>query len=436
MKSFLPKVLHKLNGRPLIRWVLSAVAPLKPGKSYIVVGHDKKQVCSELSKDKVIFVEQKKQLGSGHALKQVERYLKRYKGNILVLCGDVPLIQKQTLSNLVSIHKKQNNAATILSSMIDNPFSYGRIYRLPSGQVRGIIEEKDATDRQREIKEINSGIYCFSSPVIWDALKKIKSDNKKKEYYLTDAISFLSDMGENIGAYPNAKFEEILGINNRADLARAEKIVRGNILKNLMLNGVTIVDPENTYVSSQAKIGTDTVIFPGTVIEGKTSIGKNCRIGPYSYIKDSVLADNVEVVSSYIYSSSISKRVKIGPFSHLRPGTKVKEGAKVGNFSETKNSTIGAGSKVNHLSYIGDSYLGKHVNIGAGTITCNYDGVKKYKTIIGDRSFVGSNVNFVAPVKIGPETLIGAGSTITNNVPKKHMAIARARQVNKVKKKK
>lgn len=435
MKSSVPKVLHKLGGKPIIKWVLSSVRALSPEIIYAVVGHGSEKVTETLSGENIKFVEQAKQLGSGHALRQAEKALKNFKGNILVLSGDVPLVHPETLKALVNIHNHENNSATVLSAIFENPHSYGRVCRSEAGQVTSIVEEKDASEYIRKIKEINSGIYCFSSPLIWEVLKSIKPENVKKEYYLTDAILILNNMEKKVGSSPNAKKEEMLGVNTRADLAAAEALAKQKTMHSLMMNGVTIIDPQNTYINSDVKIGQDTTIYPGVIIEGKTVIGKNCQIGPFSVIKDTEIHDGVSIVNSHVYSSKIENNCKIGPFSHIRPESHIKEGAKVGNFSETKKSVIGIGSKVNHLSYIGDSILGRDVNVGAGTITCNYDGVKKNVTVIGDNCFVGSNVNFVAPIKVGKKTIIGAGSTLTEDVPDGALAIARARQINKPRKK-
>ncbi|MFH1368420.1 MAG: bifunctional UDP-N-acetylglucosamine diphosphorylase/glucosamine-1-phosphate N-acetyltransferase GlmU [Elusimicrobiota bacterium] len=436
MKSDLPKVLHRLSGTTLIKWVMASTAGIRPEKTVMIVGHESKRVRAELAKDSIIFAEQNKQLGSGHALHRAEKALVRFKGDVLVVCGDAPLIKSSTLKELVNIHRARGNSVTVLSSMAKEPFGYGRIVRSNAGGFRAIVEEKDAAPAEKKIKEINSGVYCFSSPLVWKILGKISPDNVKKEYYLTDAVKILFDMGEKVEAVAKAVFEETIGINNRSELAYAESVVRKRILIEWMIKGVTIVDPDNTYVSLKARIGTDTVIYPGTFIEGESVIGRNCSIGPAAFISDSRIGDGVEIRSSYIYDSLISDKAKIGPFAHLRPGTKVKTGARVGNFCEIKNSVIGFGAKVSHLSYIGDSFLGEEVNIGAGTITCNYDGTRKNKTYIGDRSFVGSNVNLVAPVRVGADVIIGAGSTITDNIPGKSLAIARARQINKIRRKK
>ena len=434
MKSSVPKVLHPVCGKPMVSWVLESVGGLKPQGIKLVVGHQADAVKKNVTGGNISFVEQKKQLGSGHALLQAEQKLKHWHGSVLVMCADTPLIKTETLSVLLNFHRREQNAATVLTVINENPFGYGRIIRSPLGQVEKIVEEKDASREIKKIKEVNSGIYCFESPLIWDILKKIKADNAKKEYYLTDAISILNALGKKVGGCSICGTDEVMGVNSRVELARAEAAKRRDILEGFMLAGVTITDPSNTYISSEARIGSDTVILPGTMIEGKSSIGSGCRIGPFTVISDCRLGDSIEARSAYIYGSTIGDGAKIGPFTHIRPGTVIKKNVRVGNFSEIKKSILEDGSKVNHLTYIGDSSIGKSVNIGAGTITCNYDGVKKSRTVIGDGSFIGSNVNFVAPVRIGKDALIAAGSTITEDVPSKALAIARARQVNKLKK--
>ncbi len=352
----------------------------------------------------------------------------------MVLCVDTPLISAETLKGLFRAHLISQNAGTILTTRIENPFGYGRIIRSQNGEIRAIIEEKDAAEDQRKVKEINSGIYIFQSPLIWEMVSKIKNENKKGEYYLTDVIWILKNLGHKVGAHSTLNADEIIGVNSRLDLSLAEKLARKTILAAHMLNGVTVINPENTYISPDAEIGNDTTVYPGTVIEGKTKIGKNCVLGPNSVIRDSIIGDNSQTVSSFVNGAKLAKNVKVGPFSNIRPGSVLKENSKVGNFSEVKKSTIGEDSKVNHLSYIGDSFVGKKVNIGAGTITCNFDGKNKNKTFIGDRAFIGSNVNLVAPIKIGQDVILAAGSTITENVPHKVLAIARSRQVHKKRK--
>jgi len=433
MKSDLPKVAHKLSGKPLINWVIAAVSALKPQNIIVVLGHKSEIVEKALKETRVKIVYQNKQLGSGHAVKQAEKILKGYNGDVLVISGDVPLVKSSTLSALIKTHEKSGASATVLAAKVENPSGYGRIVK--NGQVfERIVEEKDATLTQKQIKEINSGIYVFNKNV-WNALSEVKPNNAKKEYYLTDTIEILKKSGKKVAIQTVVGETETKGINNRQELAEAETLLKDKKIKELLANGVSIIDTNNVFIASDAKIGRDTVIYPGAFISTGVKIGKNCQIVGASFIKDSKIADNCKIFYSFIDGADISNNCKIGPYAHLRPGTVLKEDVKVGNFSETKKAVVEKGSKVNHLSYIGDAHLGKNVNVGAGTITCNYDGVKKHQTHIGDNSFVGSNVNFVAPVKVGKGSLIAAGSTITKDVPSGSLAIARSRQEHKVKRK-
>ncbi|MCB4792810.1 MAG: bifunctional UDP-N-acetylglucosamine diphosphorylase/glucosamine-1-phosphate N-acetyltransferase GlmU [Elusimicrobia bacterium] len=324
MKSSVPKVLHGLGGRPLIRWVLDTVKSLEPEAIYVVVGHGANQVKKELSNEDLKFVEQEKQLGSGHALQQAEKYLKKYKGDILVISADVPLVNPATLKALIQIHEKENNSATVLSALVEDAYGYGRISRSKNGRVAAIIEEKDASESVRKIKEINSGIYCFQSPLIWEALNEVKTDNVKKEYYLTDAISILNNMDKKVGSWPRAKEDELLGINTRVQLSCAGSILRQRINKELMHSGVTIIDPSNTYIDFKVDIGRDTTIHPGSVISGETVIGRNCTIGPYSVIEDSRIQDDVCIVYSHVRGSNVKSNSNIGPFSNIRLGKQIK----------------------------------------------------------------------------------------------------------------
>ncbi|MDR1696007.1 MAG: bifunctional UDP-N-acetylglucosamine diphosphorylase/glucosamine-1-phosphate N-acetyltransferase GlmU [Endomicrobium sp.] len=429
MKSALPKVMHKLSGKPIINRVIDSVGKLNPDNIAIVLGH-KAEIVEEnlkiLGNPKIKIVYQKEQLGSAHALMQAKKVLKNYKGEILVISGDVPLVKSSTLSALLKQNKKNNASVTVLAAKVDKPFGYGRIVK--SGTVlEKIVEEKDANAEEKLIKEINSGIYCFDKN-IWNALSKVKPDNAKKEYYITDTIEILKKSGKKASFAVSRDPQEVMGINNRKELSKAEKVLQKRKVLELFENGVTLINPKNTYISYDAKIGADTVIYPGAFISDGVSVGKNCIIQGTSFIKDSKIGDNCEICYSYLNGAVISKNVKIGPFAHIRPGSVLKDNVRVGNFSEIKKSVVSAGSKVNHLSYIGDAVVGEKVNIGAGTITCNYDGQKKHQTHIGDGSFVGSNVNFVAPVKIGEGALIAAGSTITRDIPSGSLAIARARQ--------
>jgi len=435
MQSSLAKVLHKVAGKPMVEWVVSAAQALKPSKTVVISGRDADALKSALSSLNVLFASQEKRLGSAHAVLQAKKLLGNFSGNILVLCADTPLVRKETLLQFIKEHNDSGNCASVLSCIRDNPFGYGRIIRDNSGVFKSIIEERDASANQKAVKEINSGIYCFNSPLMWHFLSKIKTNNAKNEYYITDLIDILRTAGKKVGAFNFVGMEELLGINTRVELALAENIFKEKTLTLLMLNGVTIIDTKNTYIEPGAKIGNDTVIHPGCVICGQTVIGKNCSIGPFSQISASTIGDNCNVKLSCVDGAVLKVGVKVGPFSNIRPKTVLKNNVKVGNFSEIKKAVIGEGSKVNHLSYIGDALLGKNVNVGAGTITCNYDGKNKHVTEIADNVFVGSNVNFVAPVSVGKNALIAAGSTVTVDVPSKTLAIARAHQVNKKRKK-
>jgi bifunctional UDP-N-acetylglucosamine pyrophosphorylase/glucosamine-1-phosphate N-acetyltransferase len=436
MKSATPKVLHTVAGRPMLEWVVSAVSGLKPAKTVVVLGHHSQLVADSLSGKPVLLSQQKERLGTAHALKQAAKHLKNFKGDLLVICGDTPLVSGATLEKLVASHSADGNAATILSANAPEPYGYGRINRLEDTTVAGIVEEKDCNPQQRLISEINSGMYCFSSPLIWPVLSKIKNKNAKKEYYLTDAIEILRGMGKRVDAKMLASIDEIMGVNDRAGLAVAEGLARRKILRALMLGGVTVENPETTTVGPDVTIGADTVLKSGSVITGECSLGTNCEIGPYTSINNTVMGNGCSVVHSFVTDAVLENDVHVGPFAHLRPGTVLKTRSKVGNFSEVKKSVVGYGSKVNHLSYIGDAELGNDVNVGAGTITCNYDGKNKFKTVIHDGAFIGSNTNLVAPVTVGAGALIAAGSTITEDIPAGMLALARARQVNKLRKKK
>lgn len=433
MKSSRPKVIHKLSGRPLINRVIDAVKPLKPDNIVVVVGHKAELVEESLKEEKVKIAYQKEQLGSAHALMQARKVLKGYKGDVLVMCGDVPLVRTSTLSSLVKYNKKNGVCVTVLSVKTDNPSGYGRIVR-NGAYLEKIVEEKDASAGEKLINEVNSGIYCFDNN-IWKALLKVKADNAKKEYYLTDTVEILKKAGKKAAALIAENAFELKGINSRRQLYEAESVLQERKIAGLFEKGVTFIDARNVYISDDAEIGRDTVIYPGVFIDAGVTIGKNCVIRGSSYIKKSHIADNVSVSYSYINGAKIGKNSKIGPFSHIRPGSVFKDGVKVGNFSETKKALVSKNSKINHLSYIGDAEIGENVNIGAGTITCNYDGKNKYKTVVGPDSFIGSNVNLVAPVTVGKGVLVAAGSTITDNIPPGKLAIARARQELKHRKK-
>ena len=429
MKSRLPKVVHQVCGKLMIEYVIGRLEELNIDQKIVIIGYKGNLVKETLGK-KVDYIWQKEQLGTGHALAQCKEALAKFKGDLLVLSGDTPLLTTQALKRLIETHREKNALATILTAILKPPIGYGRVVRHGDGTIRKIVEEEDATIIELANEEVNAGTYCFKKEAIFQALEKIRPENVQEEYYLTDAIEVLTKKGHRVEAYTTDEADEIIGINSRKDLSLATKIMRERILDRLMLNGVTIIDPLTTTIDQEVEIGRDTIIYPFTIVEGKTKIGQDCIIGPAVQIRDSKIANKVEIKNSSVQNSIIESEARIGPYAHLRPESRIGKRAKIGNFVEIKKSTIGKESKVSHMAYIGDATLGDDINIGAGTITCNYDGFKKYPTYIEDKVFVGSNTNFIAPVKIGKGAIIGAGSTITEDVPPYALAIARGRQKN------
>lgn len=429
MKSNLPKVLHNLAGKPILNYVLDTVDQLKAKRKILIVGYKSDKI-RELIGDKIEYVEQKEQLGTAHAVLQTKRLLSDFKGDVLILSGDVPFLTVKILKKLLKYHQANNFCCTLVSTILKNPKGYGRIIRDKKGEINGIIEEVDLSAEKKKITEVNSGIYCVNKDKLFQSLEKITPDNKQGEYYLTDSVEILLKEGLTVGNIIVKDYSEILGINSRLDLADASRKVYQKTLQDLMLRGVTVVDPNSTFIEQGVKIGQDTIIYPFTIIEKDTKIESGCFIGPYSHLIDADIGKGVRVWASIIESSIVKEGANIGPYAHLRPETVVEKGAKIGNFVEVKKSTIGEGSKAAHLTYLGDAIIGKRVNVGAGTITCNYDGEKKYKTVIEDEVFIGSNNTLVAPVKLGKDSYTGAGSTITEDVPAGNLAIARSRQRN------
>jgi len=429
MKSDIPKVLHPVLGRPMLGYVVDAVRRLSPERIVAVVGHVGGDVKSVIGSNRITYATQAEQLGTGDAVKSAKKALGKFQGDVLIINGDFPLITTKTLKNFISKHTKGRHALSILSSDVDKPHGYGRIIRDDTGVVQGIVEEKEATPLQKGIKEINSGTYCVNSKFLWKALLRLNANNKQKEFYLTDIVQVASEKSLKIGVLKIKNVNEVLGVNNRSELALVEKLLKEQTNEKFMKSGVTLIDPANTYISPDVKIGKDTVIFPHTYIYGDSIIGSNCTIGPSVWIEDTQIGKGVTVKSScYITDAVIKNDVRVGPFAHLRPDAEIHEGAKIGNFVEIKKSKIGPRSKVPHLSYVGDATLGKDVNIGAGTITCNYDGYNKHKTEVSDNVFIGSDTMLVAPVKVGKGASTGAGSTITKDVPEGALAISRVRQ--------
>ena len=428
MKTDLPKVVHKVNGIPMISKVMSVLEEAGSKENILILGH-KKEVVLDVVGD-VSYVLQEEQLGTGHAVQQAEEKLVSYNGLVLITCGDTPLLRSETIKSMILKHKLDKACATILTAIEENPFGYGRIVK-DKGFVKAIIEEKEANEEIKAIKEINAGVYCFDSQKLLEALRKIDNNNEKGEYYLTDVIKIMVDAGEKVDSYLVKDSRETLGVNSKAQLAEASKILRDRKNEELMNDGVIIIDPNATYIDEEVKIGRDTVIYPNVVIEGNTTIGENCEIYGSSRIIETTIADNVKVEASVLEYSIVEEGVTIGPFAHLRPKSILKKKVHVGNFVETKNVTLNEGVKAGHLTYIGDAIVGENTNFGAGTITCNYDGKNKHQTIIGKNVFIGSDTKFVAPVVVGDDSITAAGSVITKNIPDRALAVARAKQENK-----
>jgi bifunctional UDP-N-acetylglucosamine pyrophosphorylase/glucosamine-1-phosphate N-acetyltransferase len=433
MKSSLPKVLHRAAGTTLIDHVLRAADPLQPASIVVVVGHHAAAVRDALRKRLGLrFALQEPQLGTGHALLQAEPMLKDAVGTAVLLSGDVPLLRSGTLRILVEQHHASGAAATVLTAMLDQPDGYGRIVRDEGGRIGAIVEHKDASPAEREIREINSGIYAFDLAPLFGALREIRSANAQGEYYLPDLVKIYRARGLTVESVAVEDPREVLGVNSRKELADVATILKTSKNETLMAAGVTIIDPATTFIGADVEIGADTVIHPGVYLEGRTRIGSGCDINSGVRIVDSTLADGV-VVNNFcvITQSRIASGARIGPFAHLRPQSDVGEDAHVGNFVELKKTAIGRGSKANHLAYLGDATIGEKVNVGAGTITCNYDGTHKHPTIVEDGAFIGSDTQLIAPVRVGKGAYVAAGSSITEDVPADALAIARGRQVNK-----
>ncbi|MCB4757332.1 MAG: bifunctional UDP-N-acetylglucosamine diphosphorylase/glucosamine-1-phosphate N-acetyltransferase GlmU, partial [Elusimicrobia bacterium] len=392
MKSGLPKVLHPIGGVPLIGHVLTTVLRLKPAELAVVIGHhaDAVKLYVKGRWPRAKFFVQDVLDGSGGAVRRAIPWLKKQRGDVIVTCGDMPLQRDQSLKDLAQAHRREGNAATVLSAKVSQPTGYGRIVREIGGGVRKIVEELDATEPEKRINEINTGTYCFEAKALAEAIRQIKNNNAKKEFYLTDVISILKEMGCRVGAVVCQDPNEASGVNQRADLAHAEAVIRKRKLEALMKEGVTVIDPESTYVTEDVEVGPDTIIYPQTFILGKTRIGSHCQIGPWAHITDCTVENDVIFRASFAEASIIRKGARVGPFSRIRPKSELGPHVHFGNFSEVKNSKLGEGSKVNHLSYLGDATVGKNVNIGAGTITCNYDGIRKHPTTIQDHVFIGS----------------------------------------------
>lgn len=425
MKSEIPKVLHEIAGRPMLQYVLDAVAPLGAAV-WTVIGHGADLVEAAFA-GKVHFALQARQLGTGHGVMQALPQIEAEDGTVLVLCGDTPLLRTETLAALAEYHHQQKAVCTVLTTEMENPKGYGRIIRSANG-LRKIVEERDATAGEKAVREINSGVYCFSLGALREAVALLKNDNDQGEYYLTDVLAYFVEKGQPVAGWKIEDAEEIGGINDRRQLAQAEKILGRRKKDELMAAGVTMIDPDSVWVAADAKIGPDTVLEPQTILRGGVTIGQGCRIGPMTDISCCEIGDGTVVRQSVLNEAKTGQNCTIGPFAYLRPGTVLADNVKVGDFVELKNTRVGNGSKVPHHSYIGDTEVGSGVNIGCGTITCNYDGFHKYPSVIGDGAFIGSNTSLVAPVTVGKGAIIAAGSVITNDVPEDALGIGRGRQ--------
>ena len=430
MKSNKSKVVHKALDKELVKWVYTAAKDAGANEICVVVGHKEEQVRKCLG-DSIDYTVQKEQKGTGHAVMMAEQFLKNNKGTVLILYGDTPLITGKTLKKLIDTHKENKNICTFITAVFDDPTGYGRIARDHQGDFSAIVEHRDCTEEQLKIKECNAGIYCFESEELLGALKELNCDNHQNEYYLTDTTAILRSKGFRVGTYILEDNNEMFGVSDRIQLAEATELLRRRYVKEHMLNGVTFINPDSCYVSPDTEIGRDTIIYPNCILEGNIKIGNDCVIGPDSRLTDVIIGNDTHINKSVVTQSQIGNHTKVGPFAYIRPGNNIGDDVKVGDFVELKKAHIGNGTKISHLTYVGDAEVGENCNIACGVVTVNYDGSKKYLTKIGDNCFIGCNVNLVSPVEVESDSYVAAGSTITDTVPAKALAVARARQVNK-----
>ncbi|WP_405083287.1 bifunctional UDP-N-acetylglucosamine diphosphorylase/glucosamine-1-phosphate N-acetyltransferase GlmU [Paenibacillus chitinolyticus] len=430
MKSKLYKVLHSVCGKPMVGHVLDTLEHIQTEKTIVIVGHGAEAVKGYLG-DRAEYALQEQQLGTGHAVLQAKDVIGAEDGVTFVVCGDTPLVRPETLEKMLRLHREKGAAGTILTAEMTDATGYGRIIRGEGGRVDRIVEQKDCSPEEAAVREINTGTYCFDNRKLFEALENVKNENAQGEYYLTDVVGILKNAGEIVEAYCTPDEAEAIGVNDRIALSEAETLMRKRINRGHMVGGVTFIDPSQTYIEKDVVIGPDTVLYPGTALRGKTVIGSECVIGPNTEICDSTLGNEVTVKQSVLQDAKVGSHANVGPFAYLRPGTDLGEHVKIGDFVEIKNAKLGEGSKVSHLSYVGDAVIGKNVNFGCGAITVNYDGFNKSLTEVGDDAFIGSNVNLIAPVKVGDGAYVVAGSTITHNVEDNDLAIARERQTNK-----
>ena len=428
MHSNLPKVMHTVCGTPMVEHLVDKLEALNIDEIIVIVGHGSDIVKNHLGK-RVTFIEQSLQLGTGHVVQQAQQYLENEEGSTLILTGDTPLLSDRTILNMFNF--KNEAQGVVLTTHQDNPFGYGRIIRNEDGSIQKIVEEKDANYEQQQTKEVNTGIFCFDNQTLFAHIEELTNSNVQQELYLTDMVEIFAKNNKRFASHFIQNSDEVTGINDRLALSKAEKYMRRLIAEKHMLRGVTLIDPDSTYIDNDVIIGANSTIHPNVSLQGRTSIGEHSIIGMNTEIKDSDIGSNVSVKQSVIHDSFIGNHATVGPFAHIRPETDIKENCRIGNFVEIKKSIVGKNSKVSHLSYIGDADIGQNVNVGCGSITVNYDGKEKHKTTIKDGSFIGCNVNLVAPITIGENSMIAAGSTITKDVPEGALAIARNHQVNK-----
>lgn len=428
IKSDLPKVLHKVCGKEMVNHLIDTLRKGNVEDINVIVGKGAELVKENTKARNVSYSLQEEQLGTGHAVKCARYFLKNKKGTVAIFNGDAPLIKEETIEELFKVHKESANSATILTSILDDASGYGRIIR-NENEVLKIVEHKDCNEEEIKVREINSGMYCFEIESLVECLDNLSNHNSQGEYYLTDVIGMMKEKNEKVGALV-INYEETLGVNSRVQLAEVEAILRKRINNKHLENGVTIIDPNTTYIGIDVEIGQDTIIYPGNVIEGNTVIGKNCMLYPNSRINNSIIGEDVEIQSSVILESEVGNNTTVGPFAYIRPQSIIGKNVRIGDFVEIKKSTIGNNTKVSHLTYVGDAEVGEGCNFGCGTVTVNYDGKNKNKTIIGNNSFIGCNTNLISPVTVEDNTYIAAGSTITNNVKSGELAVARAKQRN------
>jgi len=429
MKSSESKVLHQVLGKSLVEYSILAAKGVGVEEICLIVGHKAEDVQKKLG-NRVSYAMQKEQLGTGHAVMQALDFIEDA-NEVIVLCGDTPLITKETLQTMIDFHREKQNAITVLSTIMEDPTGYGRIVRDDKGSLLKIVEQKDASEEEKEITEINGGIYTFDGKLLKYALSKLNNNNVQGEYYLTDTIEILLGEGHKVDAIATSECDDIAGVNSRVQLAGVTQVMKRRINEKHMANGVTFIDPENTYIEADVEIGKDTIIEPGCMIQGTTVIGEGCRIGYNTKLTNMTIKDNVDIETSVLVDSFVDEGTHIGPFAYVRPNSHIGKNIKVGDFVEVKNATIGDGTKISHLTYVGDADVGKNVNFGCGTVVVNYDGQNKNRTTIGNHAFIGCNTNLVAPVVVEDNAYTAAGSTITKTVPANSLAIARAKQENK-----